>query len=591
MVRDALVAVVVLAVCVSLTAVQVARFGLGDVWVETVALGVLVVASAAVYREPSHRRVALLLAVAAVAMAITILESVAVPGGGYWVMVGWLAFWWPVAALLPVFLIYPSTGFETRGAARLSIALCVVVCLRPLWGPLWDNAFAPGGPQGTRWLAYPWASLELTYAAQRVEATAIAALMAVAVVLLLGRWRRARGPARRQTRTVAGAGVVLALAVLGLAVVGTGWLAAGAFDGVRRTALALLALTPLVVLGVAVSVSRRRARLVRALILAGGDASSIESTLRSALDDDDLRLYLRVAGGWVDASGAHAATGSDDPPPPPPGRERRAIVVRDGLASVTVDLATPSSADRGPVDFVLSAAALALENSRLALERQAHLAELRASRSRVVEAGLAERRRLERDLHDGVQQHLLAVSATLTRAELAGDDGARGAALADAKEKVADAMSEVRAVGRGLHPTVLSQGGLPLALPRLEAVDRRVVVDVGPELADAPRLDPDVEGAIYFTAAELVTNAVRHSSPSRLHVATELTSPAVPPHHADGIRLLVDDDSGTEAVVDGLVGVRDRAEALDGTVEVRRDSGHVVVEVWVPLRGPTRERG
>ncbi len=112
---------------------------------------------------------------------------------------------------------------------------------------------------------------------------------------------------------------MLALAVLALAVVGTGWLAAGAFDGVRRTALVLLALTPLVVLGVAVSVSRRRARLVRALILAGGDASSIEGTLRSALDDDDLRLYLRVAGGWVDASGAHVATGSDDPPPSLPG--------------------------------------------------------------------------------------------------------------------------------------------------------------------------------------------------------------------------------------------------------------------------------
>ena len=409
--------------------------------------------------------------------------------------------------------------------------------------------------------------------------------MPVAVVLLVGRWRRASGPARRATRAVAAAGVVLALAVLALGVVGTGWVAGDAFDDVRRVALLLLAATPLVILVVAVRVSRRRARLVRSLVLAGGDVSSIEDTLRSALDDDDLRLHLRVAGGWVDSSGRHVATGSDDPPAPSPPRERRTIVVSDGHPSVTIDLTTPSSAERESVGFVVSAASLALENSRLALERQAHLAELRASRSRVVEAGLAERRRLERDLHDGVQQHLLAVSATLTRAELAGDEEVRGAALADAKEKVGDAMAEVRAVGRGIHPTVLSQGGLPVALPRLEAVDQRVVVEVGPELAQSPRLDPDVETAIYFTAAELVTNAVRHSCPSRIHVAAELTSAAVPPRHADGIRLIVDDDSGAEAVVEGVVGVRDRAEALDGSVVVSHVSGHYVIEVWTPLHG------
>ena len=577
------VVVVVVVVCVSLAAVQTARFGLGATWADTVTLAALLATGLIVWREPSQRRTALLLAAAAVTLALSVLSSSA-QWGGYWVMVGWLAFWWPAAALLPVFFIYPSSTFETRGAVRLCWVLVGVLALRFLWAPLWDPSFAPGGARGTSWLTYPWATVDRLYTAQHLEAAAIAALMPVAVVLLVGRWRRAAGPARRQTRAVAAAGVVLSLAILVLAVVGTGWVAAGAFDGVRRLVLALLALTPLLILVVALGVSRRRAQLVRALILAGGDVSAIESTLRSALDDDDLRLYLRVAGGWVDASGRHVAIGSDNPPLPEPSRERRTIVERDGQPSVVVDLAAPTPAELGAVDFVVSAAALALENSRLALERQAHLAEVRASRSRVVEAGLAERRRRERDLHDGVQQHRLAVWATRTRAELAGDDDVRGAALADAKEKVADAMSEVRAVGRGLHPTVLSQGGLPLALPRLESVDQRVVVDLGPELAESPRLDPDVEGAIYYAAAELVTNALRHSYPSRVHVAAELTSPAAPPHQADGIRLLVDDDSGAEAVVDGVVGVRDRAEALNGTVVVRRESEHFVVDVWFPLR-------
>jgi signal transduction histidine kinase len=584
-VGDAAIGIVVVAVCFTLSGLQVAQYGLAAVWVETAALWALLAAAAVVWREPSHRRSALLLAAAAVAMSVSALDGLSVAGGGYWGMVGWLAFWWSVVALLPLFLIYPSPGFETRGAARLCWILVGVVALRFLWAPLWDPAFAPGGAQGTPWLTYPWASEDRLYAAQHAEAAAIAALMPVAVVLLVGRWRRASGPSRRATRAVAAAGVILALGVLVLGVVGTGTVGGASFDGVRRVVLLLLAATPVVVLVVAVSVSRRRALLVRALIGASGDVSSVEQTLRSALDDDDLRLYLRVAGGWVDSSGRHVATGSDDPPAPSPLRERRTIVVSDGRPSVAVDLTTPTPAEREAVDFVVSAASLALENSRLALERQAHLAELHASRSRIVEAGLAERRRLERDLHDGVQQHLLAVSATLTRAELAGDEEVRGAALADAKEKVADAMSEVRAVGRGIHPTVLSQGGLPVALPRLESVDQRVVVEVGPELAQSPRLDPDVETAIYFTAAELVTNAVRHSCASRIHVVAELTSAAVPPRRADGIRLLVDDDSGAEAVVEGVVGVRDRAEALEGDVMVSHVSGHVVIEVWIPLSG------
>ena len=581
---DVAIGVVIVVGCLTLSSARVAQYGLVDVWVETAVIWALLAAAAVVWREPSHRRSAVLLAAAAVAMSVSALEDLAVAGGGFWTMVGWLAFWWSVAALLPLFLIYPSPGFETKGAARLCWVFVGVVALRFLWAPLWDPAFAPGGAQGTLWVTYPWASEDRLYAAVRAEAAAIAALMPVAMVLLVGRWRHASGPARRATRAVAAAGIVLALGVLVLGVVGTGWVA-GDFDNVRRVVLLLLAVTTLVILVVAVSVARRRARLVRALIGASGDVASVEHTLRSALDDDELRLYLRVAGGWVDSSGRHVATGSDDPPAPSALRERRTIVISDGRPSVAVDLTTPTPAEREAVDFVVSAASLALENNRLALERQAHLAELHASRSRIVEAGLAERRRLERDLHDGVQQHLLAVSATLTRAELAGDEEVRGAALADAKEKVAHAMSEVRAVGRGIHPTVLSQGGLPVALPRLEAVDQRVVVEVGPELAQSPRLDPDVETAIYFTAAELVTNAVRHSCPSRIHVAAELTSGAVPPRHADGIRLLVDDDSGAGAVVEGVVGVRDRAEALKGDVVISQASGHFVTEVWIPLSG------
>ena len=116
---DVAIGVVVVAACVTLSGARVAQYGLAAVWVETAAIWALLAAAAVVWREPSHRRSALLLAAAAVAMSVSALEDLSVAGGGYWTMVGWLAFWWSVVVLLPLFLIYPSPGFETKGAARL----------------------------------------------------------------------------------------------------------------------------------------------------------------------------------------------------------------------------------------------------------------------------------------------------------------------------------------------------------------------------------------------------------------------------------------------------------------------------------------
>lgn len=426
-----------------------------------------------------------------------------------------------------------------------------------------------------------------------VVGTFVAIALHLAMILVLaGRWRRAAGLSRRPTRAVATTGMLLSAWLILMDVANMRWfgLTPERWGQLLLVLDILLAAVPVVVLVVALHGSWRRARLVDALLLAVGDVGLVQSTLRTALDDSSLRLHLRVAGGWVDAAGVHEATGSAAPAPPPARLERRQLLTSDGAPTVYVDLTPPVPADRSAVDVVLTAAALALENSRLSLERQAHLAEVQASRSRVVEAGLAERRRLERDLHDGVQQHLLALSATLSRAALTEDPDARASVLDDARARVRETMSEVRAIGRGLHPTLLSQGGLAVAFPRLESIDARISVELGDALAHGPRLDPDVEAAVYYSAAELVTNALKHAEPRHVHVVADAISGHGPTGRS-GVHLVVDDDGGRPEVAEGVVGVRDRVEALSGRVEAIVTGGHSVVTVWVPLPTLADEEG
>lgn len=580
----------VLALCTVLAALRAREVGTQG-WANSLAFAAMLGCALVVARDPTQRSSAALLAAAAAALAVSGLNGVSEAGwGGWWTMAGWTATWWPLVALVPLFLVYPSPGFETAAGRRLSLALAGVVGARLLWATLWDPRFGdPDGPP-LRWVTGPWASADRLYALMRVESVLLAVAMVLVAVLLVGRWRRASGPRRRPTRAVAAAGVVLASAVVVLQVAGLGWLGPDApYDALLDLALALLTAAPLVILAVAVWSAQRRARLVEALLRAEGDPAGIEATLRAAVEDEHLRLHLRVPGGWADGAGRHGSTGSTPPAPARPGSERYVVLADDEGPRVLVDVEVASAAERATVDRVLTAAAVALDRSRLALERTAHLTELRASRGRVVEAALAERRRLERDLHDGVQQHLLTVSATLARARLTEDARERDAVLADARGQVAETMSEVRGIARGLQTTVLSQGGLPHALPRLEAVDHRVVVEVGTGLATAPRPDPDVEAALYYAAAELVTNALRHGDPQRVEVAAETTAPG--PSAAAGVRLLVEQSPPARGVEEGLLHVRDRVEALGGRVSSAHTGTGTLVDVWVPLAPPPRTWG
>jgi signal transduction histidine kinase len=210
-----------------------------------------------------------------------------------------------------------------------------------------------------------------------------------------------------------------------------------------------------------------------------------------------------------------------------------------------------------------------LLRSRLVMldaELRASLAELRASRARIVQAGDAERRRLERDLHDGAQSRLVALKLLLSRARLR----ARGtndleAMLADAIGELDTSLAELRELARGIHPAVLTDQGLE---PALHALASRAPVPVTIEAGGGDRLPGAVESAAYFVVSEALANVAKYAQ------ATEAT---VAVRRANG-RVTVDvtDDGvgGADAGRgSGLRGLADRVAALDGTLAVESPAG------------------
>ena len=209
-------------------------------------------------------------------------------------------------------------------------------------------------------------------------------------------------------------------------------------------------------------------------------------------------------------------------------------------------------------------------------DRKSAEAELRASRARIVEAADAERRRLERNLHDGAQQRLvnLVLTLRLARGKLPGDSPA-SALLDEAIDELGSATKELRELARGIHPAVLSDGGLE---PALTGLVQRSQVPVDLVEAPAGRLPERVEAAAYYLVAEALTNIVRYSHASRGEVRAGCS---------DG-RLVVEvsDDGRGGAQIDGgsgLRGLADRIAALDGEFELSSpENGGTVVRARIP---------
>jgi signal transduction histidine kinase len=222
---------------------------------------------------------------------------------------------------------------------------------------------------------------------------------------------------------------------------------------------------------------------------------------------------------------------------------------------------------------------VAEENLRLDAELQTRLEELRESRARIVEAGFAERRRVERDLHDGAQQRLLALALDLrlARSTLDRDPGAAAELLDAAAGGLTEATEELRELARGIHPPVLADRGLAAAL---DALASRSSVPVTVDADTSERPPAAVEAAAYFVASEALTNVARHANAE---------SAAVKVRRADGrleVEVRDDGDGGADpAEGSGLRGLSDRVAALDGSIEVESAAGFgTVLRASIPIR-------
>ena len=205
---------------------------------------------------------------------------------------------------------------------------------------------------------------------------------------------------------------------------------------------------------------------------------------------------------------------------PPIGSGRTVTPVeRDGERVAAIIHDASLTEDSGLVEAVGSAAALALENERLDAELRARLEDLRASRARLVEAGMAERRRLERDLHDGAQQRLvsLALSLRLARNKVDSDPGGAVEVMDGAAHELELALEELRELARGIHPAVLSDRGLDAALRTL-AARAPLPVDLTTSVNGVPDA---VESAAYFVVSEALTNVAKYAQASSAVVHVE----------------------------------------------------------------------
>ena len=198
-------------------------------------------------------------------------------------------------------------------------------------------------------------------------------------------------------------------------------------------------------------------------------------------------------------------------------------------------------------------------------ERVRREEELRASRARIVVAADEARRRLERDLHDGAQNSLLALGLELKviQAELERDPQTAATRLAEAREELQRATAELRELARGIHPAVLAELGL---VPALRTLVRRSPVPVELRYDDEQRLPQPVEATAYFLAAEALTNVVRYANATCAEIAVELSDGTL----AVTIR---DDGAGGAVAGGGLRGMEDRLAAVGGRLEVHSPAG------------------
>jgi signal transduction histidine kinase len=449
---------------------------------------------------------------------------------------------------LHVFLAYPN-GRLVRPFERLLVVsgYAIVFCLDLL------RALAEvAGRDGAEVLR-----------AQRV----LIGIVALGAVSALISRRRASGRPLRRSFEMLVVCFVLSLFAL---MAGTIMVSVGApgRHEVRWVAFALIGIAPVLLLA-----GHLRARLARSAV---GDLlvelrrdpgpAELEQALARALGDPSLTLayWLPEFGSYADPDGRAVTL------PEPSEARARTLIERDG-ARVAALLHDPTLEEEPELlGAVAAALSISLENAHLHVEIRARLEELRGSRARIVESAQDERQRLERNLHDGAQQRLVALSLELGLLEeqLAGDRSATER-IHKARREVGASLQELREIARGIHPAVVTGHGLAVALEQLVA---RAAVPIRLRVEVPGRLSEAIEVASYYVVAESLTNVSKYAQASEATVEVSRSKGLLLVEVADDGIGGADTERGS-----GLRGLADRVEALGGRLRV-----------WSPTGGGTR---
>ena len=450
-------------------------------------------------------------------------------------------------------LAFPDGRVDSRLGRRLVVAGFIDVLVIYELGILLDIDITGDVPDNLLAIVHaPGVAGAFDTASAAIGAVIIASVVRIVMV----QRRRATPVAQHAAAPVLRTGLFCLSAVaisLAIGATGVSDLAHGIAGSVA--ALAFFALPFAYLIGLLRSRYARAGR-VGELLGALSARASLRDTLAEALGDPSLRLVYRTESPtrWLDAEGRDVEL---------PGRGVT-HVERDGVCIGAIVHDPALDDERELVDAVAAAAALALENERLQAELRARVVELQQSRSKLIEVSMAERRSLERDLHDGAQQRLVALSVQvgLAKRKLNADPAAAAQLLDRAGDELRLALEELRELARGIHPAILTDRGL---CPALQTLIDRAPPDLDVELSGAPddRLPAPIEAAAYFVVAESLTNIAKYAHAGHASVLVERNNGhAVVEVRDDGVGG-ANPEAGT-----GLRGLADRLTVIDGRLEV-----------------------
>jgi signal transduction histidine kinase len=461
-----------------------------------------------------------------------------------------------IVLLAALLLSYPSGGLPPSAADRAVVAAFALAFI-PL-AVVWALFLESDGN-----LLAVFGDAELADAVDTVQRSIAFCASVAACALLVRRWRAATPALRRSLAPAFAGGVSLLLfaatllsdLVTGIPTHPLRWLLWLCVIGFVATPAAFLA-------GLLYSRLARAGVADLVVELPGLRGAELQTALAEALGDPTL-----VVGGWLPEFRAYADADGKAVLPPTAGSGRASTpIAHDGRPLALLVHDASLAAELEVLEAVCAAAELALANEHLQAQSRERLAEVQASRSRIVEAGDAERRRLERDLHDGAQQRLVAVALQLRliRARIHSDPASVEQLAITAGDELAASLDELRELARGIHPAVLDQG-LPAALESL-AARSSILTTLTVDIAD--RLPQPVELAAYFVTSEALTNIAKHA---------EATAATVRLSRRDGVAILEVADNGKggadRAGGSGLRGLVDRVEAVEGTLRISSPAG------------------